>query len=41
MLAIQEPSLDNLNEEQLDMLHLALDGSSLYNTGAVGMWLIC
>lgn len=34
--AIQEPSLDNLNEEQLDVLRLALDGYSLYITGAAG-----
>ena len=33
---IEEPSLDDLNEEQLDVLRLALDGRSLYITGAAG-----
>lgn len=30
---IDEPSLDSLNEEQLDVLRLAVDGCSLYITG--------
>jgi uncharacterized protein YgbK (DUF1537 family) len=37
MDGIDEPSLDSLNEEQLDVLCLAVDGSSLYITGAAGV----
>lgn len=37
MDGIDEPSLDSLNEEQLDVLRLAVDGSSLYITGAAGV----
>lgn len=32
------PSLDKLNDEQLDAVKLALDGCSLYITGAAGMF---
>ncbi|KAF8549163.1 hypothetical protein OG21DRAFT_627625 [Imleria badia] len=34
--AIPEPSLDDLNDEQLDAMQLALDGYGLYITGAAG-----
>ena len=33
---IVEPMLDDLNEEQLDVLRLAVDGCSLFITGAGG-----
>lgn len=35
--AVPEPSLDDLNGEQLDALLIALDGLGLYVTGAAGM----
>lgn len=34
---LPQPSLDNLHEEQLEALQLALDGFGMYITGAAGM----
>ena len=35
---IDKPLLDDLNPEQLNRVHLALEGHSLFITGAAGTW---